>query len=112
MVFSMLSRTLVLRRWVLILLAGALAWALQAPAWAEVWKYVDGKGVTHFTNQPPPPNAQQLIPLPPSLPSSAVRASVPATVPVPPAAPASAAKPLNPAKALGDWPPRPFVPIK
>lgn len=36
--------------------------ATHSPAaLADVWKYVDANGVTHFTNQPPPKNAELII---------------------------------------------------
>ncbi|MFZ4479850.1 MAG: transglycosylase SLT domain-containing protein [Rhodoferax sp.] len=51
-------RGLVSRRGALSLLA---ALSLHAPAWADVWKYVDENGVTQFTNQPPGKAARLVI---------------------------------------------------
>ena len=122
MLLSKLLRGLVLHRGAMSLLGVALAWTFHAQAYADIWKYVDANGVTHFTNEPPTQNAQQLIPLPTSAPNPAPRASepvnatVPSGVPVPLAAPVAAAapvaRPLNPAKALGDWPPKPLILLK
>lgn len=49
-----------------------LACALQAPARADVWKYVDENGVTQFTNEPPSKNFQLVIQSDPSAPRQPV----------------------------------------
>lgn len=56
-----LSLNLLLRRSVGRLLGVALVWALQAPAWADIWTYVDANGVTQFTNEPPGKGAHLVI---------------------------------------------------
>jgi len=43
------------------LLLLVLSFSLGAPAWANVWKYVDANGVTQFTNQPPKNGAELVI---------------------------------------------------
>ena len=84
---------------------------LRVDAHADVWKYVDGKGVTFFTNQPPAQGAQRIF--------DPVAANSSAVVSVPPMSPGASAPalgtasapaagaPVNPTGALGDWPPRP-----
>jgi len=52
---------LVSRRRVLSALVIALGWGLHGQVWADVWKYVDANGVTHFTNQPPTKDFQLVI---------------------------------------------------
>ncbi len=42
-------------------LAVLLGCVLHAPAWADVWKYVDENGTTQFTNQPPEKGARLVI---------------------------------------------------
>ena len=121
--YSKLSRATLVCRGVPSLLA--LAWLFPVQVLADVWKYVDEKGVIHFTNEPPNKDAQQLFQSEPAQPASAAapvaHASAPASTAAPVTAPApvktttpapaptthaSAAVPLNPGKALGDWPPR------
>ena len=51
----------VLRRRALSALAIVLGWGLHVQVWADVWKYVDANGVTHFTNQPPTKDFQLII---------------------------------------------------
>lgn len=74
-------------------------------------KIVDEKGVTFFTNQPAEDDPLQR----PGPVAPAVSASVPlaASAPAPArpsSAPVNAPLPGNPAKALGDWPPRSLAP--
>ncbi len=38
-----------------------LVCVLHAPAWADVWKYVDENGVTHYTNLAPGKNARLVL---------------------------------------------------
>lgn len=61
MLFSMSLLRSVLRRGLAGLFGVALGCTLHAPAWANVWKYVDESGVTHFTNQPPSKDYQLVI---------------------------------------------------
>lgn len=53
------------------LLLLAIGCALHAPARADVWKFVDENGVTHFTNQPPSKNFELVIRSDPSAPDAA-----------------------------------------
>jgi hypothetical protein len=52
---------LVLHRGAVSLLATLLGCTLHAPAWADVWKYVDENGTTHYTNQAPAKGARLVI---------------------------------------------------
>ena len=72
MLFSMFLRSPGLRRGVKSLLGVSLGFALQAPAWADVWKYVDENGVTQFTNQPPGKESLLVIQSNPATPGAAV----------------------------------------
>lgn len=69
MPFSKSEPDLILHRRVMSLLALVLGCTLQAPAQADVWKYIDENGVTQFTNQPPNKNAQLVIQSSPGAPS-------------------------------------------
>lgn len=119
MSFSKYFRALLLHRGVMTLGGMALGCVLHAQAHADVWKYVDKEGVTRFTNEPPNQGAQRLFQSDPELPSPAARASEPTPAPAPASAPARVpasapiaapeALPINPAKALGDWPPKPLI---
>ena len=86
-----------------IVLAGALAAALPALAPAQMYKWVDEKGVTHYSESPPPSGKSQPVPIKP-------RAD-PAPVPVP-IKPSAATAPSNavkaaPPKAGASRPPQP-----
>lgn len=62
--------TVVLRRVVMSMVGLTLGCTLSAPAWADVWKYVDENGVTQFTNQPPNKNVQLVIQSDPTTPGA------------------------------------------
>lgn len=114
MLYLKLSRGALLHRGVSSVLALTLTWALPVRVHADVWKYVDEKGVIHYTNEPPNNNAQKLFqstPEPPGAGASSANPAVRASAPAP-APSASAALPLNPFRALGDWPPRSLIPAK
>ncbi len=70
MPFSISMRKPVPRRRVMSLLGFAMGCALQAPAWADVWKYVDENGVNQFTNQPPNKNVELVIQSNPAAPAA------------------------------------------
>lgn len=61
MLLSMSFREMVVRRGLASVFVVALGWGLHAQAWADVWKFVDANGVTHFTNQPPAKDFQLVI---------------------------------------------------
>lgn len=90
---------------------------IAAPAEAQaIRKFTDARGVTYYTNQPPEDDPK---PRPPTAPAPAASAPVaaasapvavasspPASPPAPAVVPAKPTAPINPAMALGDWPPR------
>ena len=68
---------------------------------SETFKYVDERGVTFYSNEPPAKAAPQPAAPKPEVPVPAKPAS-----PLVPASKVPVAVPLNPEKALGDWPPK------
>ena len=73
-----------------------LAWQVNAVQAQDIRKVVDANGVIHYTNGPPEKDRP-------------VRVIKPPEVAPPPASPASdkqSKAPLDPSKALGDWPPK------
>ena len=61
MLFSTLKGKIGLYREAACLMGVALLCTLHAQAHADVWKYVDENGVTHFTNQPTGKDTQLVI---------------------------------------------------
>jgi hypothetical protein len=79
-----------------LLVMGLLAWQVNAVQAQDIRKVVDANGVIHYTNGPPEKDRP-------------VRVIKPPEVAPPPASPASdkqSKAPLDPSKALGDWPPK------
>jgi hypothetical protein len=116
-------------------MATILTFALSLP-WsvvvdAQMRKYVDANGVTFYTNEPVEESQQPETQPAPALaanpsasspagaasatasaPAKASESSSRASMPVPGASTAkpSGTTPIDPSKALGDWPPRPHGP--
>ena len=61
MLFSKFVRKIALRCQATSVMGAVLICAFHAQAQANVWKYVDDNGVTHFTNQPPGKDSQLVI---------------------------------------------------
>lgn len=61
MPFSKLMKKIALNHQGMSVLSAVLICAFHAQAQANVWKYVDDNGVTHFTNQPPGKDSQLVI---------------------------------------------------
>ena len=79
-----------------LLVMGLLAWQVNAVQAQDIRKVVDANGVIHYTNGPPEKDRP-------------VKMIKPPEVAPPPALPASdkqSKAPLDPSKALGDWPPK------
>jgi hypothetical protein len=68
---------------------------------SETFKYVDERGVTFYSNEPP----AKVAPQPAASKPEVTVPATPASAPVP-GSKGPAAVPLNPEKALGDWPPK------
>src|SRR5665647_1653545 len=69
--FSRPVRRLVARHGVASLLVVVLGYGLHTQARADMWKYVDEKGVTQFTNQRPGKDFQLVIRSNPAAPAQA-----------------------------------------
>ncbi len=101
----------------IVLVVGSLLFPVDPSCAQGIRKIVDAKGVTYFTNEPPE-NDPVVKPSPVA--SAAVTATSAAPIPSPvlakktednPKPPQSATSqpaklPINPAQALGDWPPK------
>ena len=61
MPFSKIMKKIALNHQAMSVLGAVLICAFHAQAHANVWKYVDDNGVTHFTNQPPGKDSQLVI---------------------------------------------------
>ena len=79
-----------------LLVMGLLAWQVNAVQAQDIRKVVDANGVIHYTNGPPEKDR----------PVKVIRPSEVAPLPASPASDKQSKAPLDPSKALGDWPPK------
>ncbi|WP_313517897.1 DUF4124 domain-containing protein [Pseudomonas sp.] len=64
-----------------MILAGSLLLALAAPASAQVYKWVDAEGITHFGSQPPQGQPATAVDTAPTLPRAAPQLPAPGSLP-------------------------------
>jgi hypothetical protein len=75
---------------------GLLALQVNAVQAQDIRKVVDANGVTQYTNEPPEKDRPVKVIKPPEV----------APLPASPVSEKSSKAPLDPSKALGDWPPK------
>ena len=79
-----------------LLVMGLLALQVNLAQAQDIRKVVDANGVVHYTNEPPEKDSPVKVIRPPEV----------APPPALPASDKSTKAPLDPSKALGDWPPK------
>ncbi len=83
-----------------LLVMGLLALQFNAVQAQDIRKVIDANGVTHYTNEPPEKDRPVKVIKPPEV----------APLPASPASDKQSKAPLDPSKALGDWPPKSLQP--